>query len=162
MDYPPYLAQFNQQLRRIGRNHQHIQVGLDQDPGFFLIGLAQLFPGGDGLIKARPQRTSARDTEAIAASAAEIGELPGLSRQQFGRAYAVRRLRDHERERVLPGACRSGKHHRLRQPSRGDALAQALYGRVVPDEIAETHNDEPSRSPGAAPARREWACQAAV
>ncbi len=43
------LAQLDEQLRRVGRNDEHVGVGLDEDAGLALVGLAQVVAGGDGL-----------------------------------------------------------------------------------------------------------------
>ena len=49
VDHLPHLAQLDEQLRRVGRNDQHVGVGLDQDAGLALVGLAQVVAGSHGL-----------------------------------------------------------------------------------------------------------------
>ena len=41
------LAELDEQLRRVGRQDEHVGVGLDEDAGVFLVGLAKFFAGGD-------------------------------------------------------------------------------------------------------------------
>ena len=48
LDHPPHLVHLDHHLRRIGRNHQHIGMGLDKQARFFLVGLAQILARFDG------------------------------------------------------------------------------------------------------------------
>jgi hypothetical protein len=51
-NHAPHLVHLDHQLRRIGRDHQHVRMGLNKQPGFFLVRLAQIFPGLDRLREA--------------------------------------------------------------------------------------------------------------
>ena len=42
------LAELDEELRRIGREDEDVGVGLDEDAGLLLVGLAEFFAGGDG------------------------------------------------------------------------------------------------------------------
>ena len=72
------LAELDEQLRRVGRNDEHVGVGLDEDASVALVGLAKVFAGGDGLGYALLEVGSAGDAEAVAAAAAEVGQVVGL------------------------------------------------------------------------------------
>jgi hypothetical protein len=39
------LAELDEQLRRVGGNDEHVRVGLDQNAGFALVGVAHLLAG---------------------------------------------------------------------------------------------------------------------
>jgi hypothetical protein len=43
------LAHLDEQLRRVGRNDEHVGMGLDEDARLFLVGVTHLFAGGDSL-----------------------------------------------------------------------------------------------------------------
>src|SRR6185312_17162160 len=95
------LAQLNQQLRRVRRNHQQVRMGLDKDAGFALVRVAQLLPRSDSLIKARVQVERLADANAVGADAASVGKTV-----RFLQIEAVERLGKFDGERVLPGPAR--------------------------------------------------------
>ena len=46
------LADFDEELRRVGRNDEDVGVGLDEDAGVALVDVAEFFAGGDGFVDA--------------------------------------------------------------------------------------------------------------
>ena len=52
LDHAPHLVHLDHHLRRIGRDHQHVGMGLDKQPRLFLVRLAQVLPGFDRLREA--------------------------------------------------------------------------------------------------------------
>ena len=44
------LAELDHELRRVGRNDEHVRVGLDEDARLALVGFAQIVAGVDGLV----------------------------------------------------------------------------------------------------------------
>ena len=50
------LAELDEQLRRVGRNDEHVGVGLDEDARLALVGVAHVVAGGDGFGDAASSR----------------------------------------------------------------------------------------------------------
>jgi len=47
------LAKLDHELRRVGRNHQHVRVRLDEDARLALVGFAQVVAGRYGFFHQR-------------------------------------------------------------------------------------------------------------
>ena len=69
----PHLAQLDEQLRRVRRDDEHVGVGLDQDAGLALVGVAQFVAGRHGLLHALFQVGCLGNARAVGADAAEVG-----------------------------------------------------------------------------------------
>ncbi len=82
LDHAPHLVHLDHHLRRIGRDHQHVRMGLNEQAGFFLVGLAQILAGFDGLLEAGIEVFRLRDADAVGTLAAEVGQAIGGDRAQ--------------------------------------------------------------------------------
>ena len=51
-NHAPYLVHLDHHLRRIGRDHQHVRMGLNKQARLLLVRLAQILAGFDGLLEA--------------------------------------------------------------------------------------------------------------
>ena len=120
MDHLPHLADLDLKLRRVRGDDQHVRVGLDEDAGLALVGLAQCFAGFHGCGHQGFKVRCVGDARAVGADAAEVGQPVG-----FGRVEAVERLRQHERQRVFTSAF--------------GALAEVRDGLRVAEKILEAH-----------------------
>ena len=130
----PHLPQLDQQLRGIGRNHQHVGMRLDQNPRLLLVDLAQFFPRSNRLIDACIQVRCLPDPHAICADAAIVRQPVCLLWIE-----AIDRLREHDRQRVLACAAWSGKDQRVRQTVRSDRFPQVPNRRFIAEKVAEAH-----------------------
>ena len=144
------LADFNQILRRVGRDDEHIRMRLNEDAGLFFVGFAQLFAGGQGFGDADVEVGGFSDAFAVAADAAVVGQAVCLNRRE-----AVDEAREHERQRVFACAFGSGEDDGLRDALVKDALAQPLDRARIAEEFCKTHKDEATRN--AEFARIGWA-----
>ena len=75
-------------------------MSLDQDPGVLLVGLPQLFAGGNGGLHQRLQMEAFRDAGAGAALPAERRQVTA-GVWFTGLAFAQQRHGDHQGQRVL-------------------------------------------------------------
>ena len=99
-----HLAELDQQLRRVGRNDEHVGMGLDEDARLALVGFAQVVAGGDGFGDSVFEVGGVGDAGAVGADAAEVGQAVG-----FGGVEAVDGLGEHQRQRVFARAARAGQ-----------------------------------------------------
>ena len=134
MDRLADLAELDEQLRRVGRNDEHVRVGLDEDAGLALVGVAQLVAGGDGLGDQGFKVGGVGDAGAVGADAAEVGQAVG-----FGGVEAVDGLGQHQGQRVLARAARAGQDERVGKALRADALAEMGDGLRVAEKVLEAH-----------------------
>jgi len=128
------LADFDEKLRRIGRNDEDVGMGLNEDASFAFVGFAKIVPGGHSFGDASFEIGSLTDFFAIGADAAEVGEAGALAQVK-----AVRCLREHDGECVFAGAARTGKDERVGQAGGGDGFAQMANGRFIAEKVAKTH-----------------------
>ena len=98
------LAELDEELGRVGRNDEDVGVGLDEDAGFALVGVAEVVTGGDGFSNALFEVVGVGDAQAVAAEAAEVGESIGLSGLE-----AVDGLGEHEGQGVFARASGTGE-----------------------------------------------------
>ncbi len=143
-----HLSQLDEQLGRIGRNDEHVGVGLDQDAGFALVGIAQVFAGRDGFRDEFFEVCGIADPRAVAAPSAEVGQAAG-----FSGIEAVDHLGQHQREGVFSRAARSGQDERMGKAPRAHGLAQVRHRSRVAEKIAEAHG---MRIEHLRSARDEW------
>jgi hypothetical protein len=105
------------------------------------VGLAQLIARCDGLVDLRLEIRALGDAGAVAADAAEAGQLAasveaigcGLARLLF----ALQSHREQQREGELARASRSEQDQRVRQTACSDRCAKALDDGLVADEFVE-------------------------
>ncbi len=67
------LAEFDEELRRVGRDDEDVGMRLDEDAGVLLVGLAEVFADGDGLVYEVFEVEGLGDAGAVAADSAEGG-----------------------------------------------------------------------------------------
>lgn len=68
------LAEFDKELRRVGRDDEDVGVRLDEDAGVFFVGFAELFADGYGFVDLVVEVEGGGDAGAVVADAAEAGE----------------------------------------------------------------------------------------
>ena len=100
------LAEFDEELRRVGRDDEDVGVGLDEDAGVLLVGLAKLFAGGYGFVYLLFEIGGGGDAGAVVADAAEAGEGLAVGPEIAGLALALDRHGEHEGKGVF--ACSGG------------------------------------------------------
>jgi hypothetical protein len=67
------LADFDEVLRRVGRDDEDVGVGLDEDAGFALVGFAEVVAGAERLRRCGFEVGGFADAFAVAADAAVVG-----------------------------------------------------------------------------------------
>ena len=68
------LSEFDEELRRVGRDDEDVGVRLDEDAGVFFVGIAKLFAGGYGFVDLFFEVGGGGDAGAVVADPAEAGE----------------------------------------------------------------------------------------
>jgi hypothetical protein len=96
VNHLPHLANLDLQLRRIGRNNQHVRVRLDQDARLALVGFAQGVARLHSLGHALFQVGRIANARAVRADAAKVRQPV-----RFCGIEAVDGLRQHQRQRVF-------------------------------------------------------------
>ena len=132
------LVHLDHQLRWIGRDDEHVGVGLDKKPGLFLVRVAQIVARLDGFREARVEVFGLRDARAVRAASAEIGQAAGRRLLQ-----AVHGAGEHQSERVLARPVRPGKNDGVRKAVARQHLAQAVDGFRVAVKIGKWHRESP-------------------
>ena len=129
------LAELDEELGRIGGDDEDVGVGLDEDAGVLLVGLAHLFAGGDGFFYPCFQIRALDYAGAVAADAAEAGELAAGGVGFAGLALALQGHGQEEGEGVF--ACTAGaeEDERVRQAAGGDGSAEAVDCGAVAGEV---------------------------
>src|ERR1019366_2830951 len=118
-------------------------MGLDEEPGLFLVRVAQIFASLDGFGKARVEVFGLRDARAVRAASAEIGQAVGPSGASCERLLqAVHGAGEHKSQRVFARSVRSGKNDGVRKALARQHLAQAMDGFRVAGEIRKGHSRE--------------------
>jgi hypothetical protein len=112
-------------------------VGLDEDAGLFLVGLAEVFAGEDGGGDVVFEVGGGGDAGAVAAVAAEGGEGLAVGPEVAGLALALDGHGEHEGEGVLAGSGGAGEDDGVGQAAGGDGGAQVLDGVGVAEELVE-------------------------
>jgi len=113
------LAKLDEELRRIGRDDEQVGVGLNEDAGFFLVGLAEGFTGLDGFGDEGFEVGGVGDAAAVGTLAAEVGKVVG-----FSWIGAVDGLGEHEGEGVFAGAFGAGEDERMGKALGADGFAE--------------------------------------
>ena len=78
LDDAANLVDLDHHLRGVGRDYEHIGMGLDEEAGFFLVGLAEVLASFDGLSEAGIEVGGLGDAGAVRAVTAEVGQAVGL------------------------------------------------------------------------------------
>ena len=79
VDHLADLADLDEQLRRVGRDDEHVGVGLDEDAGLALVGVAHVVAGCDGFGDQGFKIGGGGDAGAVGALAAEVGQTVRFS-----------------------------------------------------------------------------------
>ncbi len=131
------LAELDEELRRVGRDDEDVGVGLDEDAGVLLVGLAEVFAGGYGLVDLIFEVGGGGDAGAVVADTAEAGEGLAVGPEVAGLALALDRHGEHEGEGVFAGSGGAGEDERVGQAAGGDGGAEVLDGGGVAEEVVE-------------------------
>jgi len=131
------LAELDEELGRIGREDEDVRMGLDEDARVFLVGLAEVFAGGDRCGDLLFKVSGGCDARAVVAMAAKAGQRLAVRPEVSGLTLALYSHREHEGERVLPGASGTREDERVRQAAGGDGGAEGFDGGGVAEEIVE-------------------------
>jgi len=138
----PNLVDLDHQLRWIGRDDEHVGVSLDEQPGFLLVRVAQIFASLDGFGEAGVEVFGLSDASAVRAASAEIGQAVAVSRRLL---QAVHRAGEHQSERVLARSVRAGKNDGVRKAVARQHLAQPMDGFRVAHEFRKWHKKASGR-----------------
>jgi len=128
------LAQLDEQLRRVGRDNEHVGMGLDEDSGLALVSLAEGVAGFDGLVHQGLEAGREADARAVAAHAAEVGQAV-----RFVGLQTVDGFGQHQGQGVLACPARPGQDERVGKTPGADALAEMGDGWRVAEELLEAH-----------------------
>ena len=128
------LVHLHQHLRRVGRDDQHVRMGLHEQASVALVGLAQVLARFHRLGKTLFQSVGLGDADAIGAMAAEIRQPAGERLLQ-----TVHRFRNHLTERELAGTLRSRKDYGVREVFARQHLAQGVDHIGIAMKIGERH-----------------------
>ena len=137
LDEGANLAELDEELWRVGREDEDVGVGLEEDAGFLLIGLAELVAGGDGGGDAGVKVSGLHDAGAVAADAAEGGEGLAVGPEIAGLALALEGEGEQKGEGVFSGAAGPGKDEGVRQAAGGDGHAELLDDGAAAEEVFE-------------------------
>ncbi len=118
------LAELDEELGRVGREDEDVGVGLDEDAGLFLVGLAEVFAGEDGGGDLVFEVGGGGDAGAVGAVAAEAGEGLAVGPEVAGLALALDGHGEHEGEGVFAGAGGAGEDDGVGQAAGGDGGAE--------------------------------------
>ncbi len=135
VDDMAHLIDLHQHLRRVGRDDQHVRMGLHEEAGLALVGLAQVLPRLDCLGKALFQRVGFGDADAVGAPSAEIRQAVTERPLQ-----TVHRFRNHLTERKFARALRAGKNHGMGKVIVREHLPQGVHCFFVAMKIREGHS----------------------
>ena len=131
------LAEFDEELRRVGGDDEDVGVGLDEDAGVLLVGLAELFADGDGFVDLFFEVGGGGDAGAVVADAAEGGEGLAVGPEVAGLALALDGHGEHEGEGVFSGSAGAGEDEGVGKAAGGDGGAEMLDGGGVAEEVVE-------------------------
>jgi hypothetical protein len=134
VNHLPHLAHFDEQLRRVRRNDEHVRVGLDEDARLALVGLAQIVAGFHGLGYALFQVGCFANSNAVGADAAKVRQSV-----RFRLVKTIEGLCEHERKRVFACPARAGENERMREPAGADAFAEVRDGLRIAEKILKAH-----------------------
>ena len=132
------LAEFDEELRGVGRDDEDVGVGLNEDAGVLLVGLAELFAGGDGFVDLFFEVGGGGDAGAVVADTAEAGEGLAVGPEiSAGLALALDGHGEHEGEGVFSCSAGSGEDEGVGEAAGGDGGAKVLDGGGVAEEVVE-------------------------
>ena len=131
------LAEFDEELRRIGRDDKDVGVRLDEDAGVLFVGVAEFFAGGYGFVDFVFEVGGGGDAGAVAADSAEAGEGLAVGPEIARLAFALDSHGEHEGEGIFACSAGAGEDERVREATGGDGGAEVLDGVGVAEEVVE-------------------------
>jgi hypothetical protein len=131
------LAELDEELRGVGGDDEDVGVGLDEDAGVLLVGLAELFADGYGFVYFVFQVGGRGDAGAVVADSAEAGEGLAVGPEIAGLALAFDGHGKHEGEGVFSGSVGAGEDEGVGKTAGGDGGAEVLDGVGVAEEVVE-------------------------
>ncbi len=132
------LAEFDEELGRVGGDDEDVGMGLDEDAGVFAVGLDfEVFAGGDGGGDLLVERGGGGDAGAVAADSAEGGEGLAGGPELAGLALALDSHCEEEGEGVLAGSRGAGEDERVREAAGGDGGTEAFDSGCVAEEVVK-------------------------
>src|SRR5579871_1464287 len=137
LDDGAYLAEFNEELWGVGGDDEDVGVGLDEDAGVLLIGLAEVFARGYGLIDLLLQVGGGGDAGAVAADSAEGGQGLAVGPEVAWLALALNGHGEHDGEGVFACSGGAGEDEGVGKATGGDGGAEVFDGCGVAEEVVE-------------------------
>lgn len=134
MDDLADLAELDEQLRRVGRDDEHVGMRLNQDAGIFFVGFTEAVAGINGGGYEFFKVGGAGNAGAVVTVSAKVGQAVG-----FGWLKAIDGLGEHEGEGVFAGAARAGEDEGMRKSLGAHSLAQVRDSGRVAEEFLEAH-----------------------
>ena len=107
---------------------------LDEDARVFVVHLAKVFPGGNGLVDASVKVGGLADSDTVGADAAGVGQAI-----RFLQVQTIQGLRKFDGKRVFARSARPAQDERLRKTDGSFGLAQMADRRLIAEEVAETY-----------------------
>jgi len=137
LDESADLAEFDEELRRVGGDDEDVGMRLDEDAGVLLVGVAQLLAGGYGFVDLVFEVGDGGDAGAVVAGAAEAGERLAVGPEIAGLALALDGHGEHEGEGVFACSGGAGEDDGVRELSGGDRGAEMLDRGGVAEKFVE-------------------------
>jgi hypothetical protein len=131
------LAEFDEELGRIGGDDEDVGVRLDEDASVFFVDFAELFANGYGFVDLFVEVGGGGDAGAVVADAAEAGEGLAVGPEVAGLAFALDGHGEHEGEGVLSCSGGAGENEGVGEAAGGDGGAEVLDGSGVAEEVVE-------------------------
>ena len=123
------LAELDEELRRVGREDEDVGVGLDEDAGVLLVGLAEFFAGGDGGGDLLFEVGGGGDAGAVGQTPQKPARVWPLDQRVAGLALALDGHGEHEGEGVFAGSGGAGEDEGVGQAAGGDGGAEVIRRR---------------------------------
>jgi hypothetical protein len=137
VDDGAHLTELDEELRRVGWDDEDVGVGLDEDAGFLLVGLTEVFARGDGFVDLVIEGEGLSDASAVATDTAVSGKRLTVGPKVAGLTLALNGHGEHESESVFAGSGGAGEYKRVREAAGRNGGAEVLDGRGVSDEVDE-------------------------
>jgi hypothetical protein len=137
LDESADLAEFDEELRRVGRDDEDVGVGLNEDAGVFLVDFAELFADGYGFVDLFVEVGGRGDAGAVVADATEAGEGLAVGPEVAWLTFALDGHGEHEGEGVFSCSGGAGEDEGVGEAAGGDGGAEMFDGGGVAEEVVE-------------------------
>jgi hypothetical protein len=137
LDEGAYLAELDQELRRIGREDEDVRMGLNEDTGLFFVGFAEFFAGCDGCGDLLFKIEGGGDAGAVGTVTAEAGEGLAIGPEVAGLALALDGHGEQKGERIFAGSCSAREDHGVREAASRDCGPEGFDRMGVSEELVE-------------------------